>query len=182
MKPFLLKKYKIPQNLTHYSTSTLLACVIRSENALPACKQLSLCQWDPCQLHEDTSKINDVHSINLMDIMSGRLWMATRTDFFFLSACVFLSWAGEETVGIRPRLCWSTLLSRAEVGQQKTAGWWVGTMLLSFTNTCRKVREGKKKLGEEKSFPLNWGIIRACFTYLSVLKPLGPASTESLTR
>lgn len=51
----------------------------------------------------DAPKINDVHSINLMDQMSESLWMRVCIAFFSLSeyvldcVCVYRPW--EETVG-----------------------------------------------------------------------------------
>lgn len=145
----LKKSIKPPKEIEKKRiTSTLVTFLTWGENAA----RLSLCQWNPCQLHGDTSKINDVHSVNLMDIMSGGLWMAAGRDrFVFLSraACWWLQ------RGWKACLSWSTLLSRAEVGQQKPL---VGELeqCCSLSQThAETLRRGKKKVGEENP-PRKW--------------------------
>lgn len=116
----------------------------------------------------DASKINDVHSINLMDKMSERLWMWARKAFS--AANMFTSW----TVCVclraqRGDSGWGLSLlkhpvSRAELGQQRPL---VGELerCCSLTHTGKKRR--KKKKQEKKILAFDWGIIRDCLTYLS---------------
>lgn len=115
----------------------------------------------------DASKINDVHSINLMDQMSESLWMwmckasPTSEWIWFTSWTVCLrAQRGDSGWGLsllkRP-------VSRAELGQQRLL---VGELerCCSLTHTGKKRRE---KSSRRKSLPFDWGIIRDCLTYLS---------------
>ena len=125
-------------------------------------------------------EINDVHSMNLMDQMSPRLWMWVQRGsvfffffFPFLEVNMFMSpvrqGPGERRQWVRP------VPSKAPCVQSRTrstetAGWWVGTMLLSHTHRKEKevfLKKKKKKKAREENLAFDWGIIRDCLTYLS---------------
>lgn len=113
----------------------------------------------------EASKINDVHSINPMDKMSEGLWMWVRKAFLWVN--MLMSWT--VCLGAQRRQWVRLVPTKAPCVQSRTrstetAGWWIGTMLLSHTH--RKEKQEKKQ--EKKILAFDWGIIRDCLTYLSL--------------
>lgn len=95
----------------------------------------------------DASKINGVQSINPMDEMSEGLWMWVRKAFLwvnmFMSPTVCLGAQRRQWVRLVPT---KAPCVQSRTRSTESAGWWVGTMLLSLTR--RKEKE-KRKAGEE---------------------------------
>lgn len=124
----------------------------RLENALPARKH-NHCHSDNGIFvsRGDASKINDVHSINLMGKMSGGLWMRERRAFLWGN--MFTSWAvclqAQRRQWVRPVPTKAPCV-QSRTRSTETAGWWVGTMLLSHT---QERKGGEKKSRRRKSLP-----------------------------
>lgn len=97
----------------------------------------------------DASKINDVHSINLMDQMSESLWIwmckappppPLWVNMVYILDCVSTGPARRQWVRPVPS---EAPCVQSRTRSTETAGWRVGTMLLSHTH--RKEKEGKKQ-------------------------------------
>lgn len=113
----------------------------------------------------DASKINVVHSINLMDKMSEMLQMWVHrashwvNNVYSPGLCVYGPRSGDNGWGLS---LVKHPVSRAELGQQRPL---VGELERCCSLTHRKEKEKKRQ--EKKILAFNWGIIRDCLTYLS---------------